>query len=614
MAGASPVRVGRPARVEAAHSKRLSDLTLVLPCLEQKHVVVGDRGVTDGRGGRLSDRARAQSLPGATVFCLGSFRVLAPDGTDITPSSALRQAILAVLVLAPGQSRPRRLLQEMFWGASEAGRAAASLRSSLYLLRQDLAALGPDILLTDRLSVRLRPASLEAAPVAARGGTLLEALDLDLAGCEGFEDWLRQMRATSEDPPDPADAPRLPAAPRRNDRPGPATPQAAIAVPRLALFCPRLADGSSARGHMSARVMGELASGLAAWRSFAVLAPYSSFAVEEDFGLPRDNHLLRADYGLSGQFGPGAEGAVLELRMVHLDSRTLLWSGRFPLDPATLQTSLARFASRIVATLAHRLERHERELLRRRTEPSVLLNYLEGRALQLGSELPKLRRARAAFQQAIAADPGFAPAHARVAETLYNEWILRGGTDEALLQAARDRAARAIDLDPTEPTGHWVAGAVALYQRRFDAVAGAFAEAEDLAPHDADLLVEYADALNHLGDAEAAERRFAQALDLNPLPPDNLWWVGATIAFHRGAFDVAAARCDRLRDAEIAVGLRTATYALAGRRRDAGLWSRRLDELFPGMPAEALIAISPYRDPERFHRNYAEGLRMAASG
>lgn len=115
------------------------------------------------------------------------------DGTDATPSSALRQALLAVLVVSPGQARSRKSLQSLFWGDLDGDRAAANLRTALYLLRQDLAAFGPDILLTDRMTIRPHHGRITAQEVERRPD-FLEGLDLGLRGCEAFEDWLRFMR------------------------------------------------------------------------------------------------------------------------------------------------------------------------------------------------------------------------------------------------------------------------------------------------------------------------------------------------------------------------------------------------------------------------------------
>ena len=134
----------------------------------------------------------------ATVSLTGPFRVTSANGVDITPGSALRQAILAVLVTAPGQIRSRKTLQDMFWGAADQARAAASLRTAIYLLRQDLSALGDSVLRADRHTVSLAPGRLTAQKTHAFDTGFLEGIDLPLSDCEGFEDWLRAMRGTDD--------------------------------------------------------------------------------------------------------------------------------------------------------------------------------------------------------------------------------------------------------------------------------------------------------------------------------------------------------------------------------------------------------------------------------
>jgi DNA-binding SARP family transcriptional activator/TolB-like protein len=381
-------------------------------------------------------------------------------------------------------------------------------------------------------------------------------------------------------------------------------------IPRVALMRPRALD-SAPTALLADRLVEELAFGLARYRSFSVLAPFSSFSVTDQYGLPRDNSLLRADYAVSGDIEQTTDEVSLRLRLTHVETRAIFWSAEFPLTRDGFGRSLRLLMSRVVMSVADELERRVRDDLRMTTAPSALLHFLEGRALQVRCDLPHVRRARSEFSRALVIDEGFAPAHARIAETMFVEWILCGGTDPELLSAARLRADQAVRLEPSGPTGHWVSGAVALYQRRWDRVNEAYAEAESLAPHDADMLLEYADALSHLGDHEAAEAKLAAALNLNPMAPVRYRWFGASIAFNRGDFLTAAERCDLIEDRTVALGLRTATYAISGRMDDAKKWARRLRETLPGLAIEDLLRISPDRDGTITSGFYREGLRMA---
>ncbi len=386
--------------------------------------------------------------------------------------------------------------------------------------------------------------------------------------------------------------------------------QTAVQVPRLALMYPK-SHGAPVLADLAGRLVEELAFGLAAYHSFAVLAPYSSFAMADEFGLPRDNSLLRADYAVSSSLDEDTAGVTLRLRLTDLRNRAIVWACTVPMDTAALGQSLRHVMARVVMTIAAELERTLRDDLRLTAKPPALLHFLQGRTLQARCDLPHVRRARSEFARALTLDQGFAPAHARIAETLFVEWILRGGTDPELLAAARMRAARAMELEPSGSTGHWITGAVALYQRRWDVVEEAFTVAQSLSPHDADMLLEFGDALSHLGQHTAAETRFAAALDLNPVPPDRYWWFGASIAFNRLDFVTAAARCDQIADKSVALGLRTASYAQAGQPDLARKWARRLKETLPGMTAADLIGLSPDRDGKDSFNAYVDGLAKA---
>ncbi len=162
-------------------------------------------------------QSHARPAAGAVLTVAGPMRLVLDTpadvpAADITPGSQLRQALLAVLATAPGQIKARRTLQEMFWGMAEPERASANLRTALYLLRQDLAALGADVLRSDRQTIALAHGRiLVRAPreeAGAEAGQFLEGMDLDLKDAEPFEEWLREMRSshaapaarTSDDP------------------------------------------------------------------------------------------------------------------------------------------------------------------------------------------------------------------------------------------------------------------------------------------------------------------------------------------------------------------------------------------------------------------------------
>jgi hypothetical protein len=123
----------------------------------------------------------------------GPLRLTGADGTDRTPRGVKERALLALVILSPGQARTRAWLQGKLWSDSDPARAAGSCRQALTTLRK---ALGPlaDRLKTDRLSVRIDPMA-EIEPFAGAAPDDLLS-DLDVRDPE-FDDWLREFRGSA---------------------------------------------------------------------------------------------------------------------------------------------------------------------------------------------------------------------------------------------------------------------------------------------------------------------------------------------------------------------------------------------------------------------------------
>jgi tetratricopeptide (TPR) repeat protein len=133
----------------------------------------------------------------AEAYMFGPFRVVGRDGSELTPKGQVRRAILAVLLMSPGQSCTKQFLLDLFWAQSPPVKSRASLRTALSALKKELAPIGDDVIASDRYHVRLASKSLTAG--LAQGAEaadlpFLQDLDVEVRGAEGFEDWLRDMR------------------------------------------------------------------------------------------------------------------------------------------------------------------------------------------------------------------------------------------------------------------------------------------------------------------------------------------------------------------------------------------------------------------------------------
>ncbi len=382
------------------------------------------------------------------------------------------------------------------------------------------------------------------------------------------------------------------------------------ATPRVA-FMPPVWPLETAADPLLLVFYEDVANELARYRSFTVVAPHSSFKVARRLDGSASSELkLRADYSVSGFMKPDASDVILALRMTDCASQEIVWSAEFGLGAADLLTSFSLLVRRVASSLAAGFADAQLASLRNRGDGESYGHYLDGQRWLANSDLGSLRRARRAFQQAADKNPRAADIQARIGQTLYLEWIQLGGSDPHLLIAARARARAAIALDPNNAAGHWLDATVALYQRDFDHCQEKFAEAESLCPNSPDILVQYADALAHLGHADLGWRKFERAIDVNPAPPDHYWWAGASISFRRRDYETAISLARRVESEDSVLSILAASHAHLGDLPAARSYGDRLKDIYPGHGVRGKSAVAPDKlQSDRDHR--LSGLKLA---
>lgn len=376
---------------------------------------------------------------------------------------------------------------------------------------------------------------------------------------------------------------------------------------RVAFLTPHwLGADEGAQGFLRAFIE-DVANELARYRTFVMLAPHSSFQIAHDSGMPGDNTLLRADYTVSGLLKPNG---VLSLRMVSNSEQEIVWAGDFKTSIQHIVGCFGQLTTMIASTVAEGIEKEFARNIRSTTNYSAYSNYLNGQRFMQDCTLSNLRRARKSFRATATEDSTFAPAHARIAQTLYQEWLMTGADDPQVLGEARANADHAVEVDANCGVAQWMSGVICLYQRDFSSCEHHFAAAEILSPNAPDLMVQYGDALSHLGEPDNGMERFQNALDLNPLPPEHYWWVGASIAFYQRDYQRAIDYCHKIENDESVVRILASAHALNGDADQARSYARRLRELYPNITAASLIKLPPDRNDENV-KIFVEGLRMA---
>lgn len=130
------------------------------------------------------------------IQVIGPFQAIGPNGENLTPKGAKACALLAILALTDGKSRPRRFLEEKLWSGRAPEQAGQSLRQELTQIRR---AFGDhaDCFIVDRSTARLDPEAVsvdldDLSIVPADGRELLEGL---LVRDAAFDAWLTEVRS-----------------------------------------------------------------------------------------------------------------------------------------------------------------------------------------------------------------------------------------------------------------------------------------------------------------------------------------------------------------------------------------------------------------------------------
>jgi DNA-binding SARP family transcriptional activator/TolB-like protein len=390
---------------------------------------------------------------------------------------------------------------------------------------------------------------------------------------------------------------------------------APIVVPRLAILSPSRAPAAGAAAPFLpwvAALLEDVTIGLCRLRSLAMIAPHSAWQFAKT-NVTESVKPYGVDYVLETQVGedPTEAGAArLSVKLVHTATRRIVWAEKYRLRVGEAPERYRDLTNWIVRTLGDAIEQAELVRHGEARDPTAYGLYLRGRQHLRALDLPNLRRARKLFAAAIEEAPQFSLPYSGMARTFVFEWILRQQGDKELLAEAKRLSERAVALDPFDGDGHRELGRAALYNGDLDASLTGFERAEQYAPHHADLLADYADALMHNSKAEKAGRRIDTALELNPLPPDDYLWIAGGISFFLGRYDEAIARLKRMQNQDPALKLLAACAARAGDKPSARRFKERALAINPDFIVDDWIGTLPQRD-QRHRTDYADALKAA---
>ena len=409
----------------------------------------------------------------------------------------------------------------------------------------------------------------------------------------------------------------------------PAAPEAVLVVPErpsIAVLPFLNLSGEPSQDYFVDGVVEDIVSALSRISWLFVIARNSTFAYrarDVDIGtldVKRVGHELGVRYVLAGSLRKAENRVRITGQLVDATTGENLWSERFDGTLDDIFGLQDQITTSVVGAIAPQLERAEIERAQRKPTGSLDAYdyYLRGMAHFHRATREAVEAALPLFHQAMAIDPGFAPAYGMAAWCLFWRKINGWMPDVAAEAPEAARLARlAVELGRNDAIALTRGGhALMHFGGDLDGCIALLDRALLLNPNLA--AAWYLSGFQRVarGEPDDAVERFARAMRLSPLDPEMVRMQAGTAMAHLFArrFDDAASWAEtasrQLPGFVLAVAIIAASHALAGRSEEARRAMAELRRLHPALCVSRLEDWLLLRRPED-RMTLAEGLKRA---
>lgn len=228
------------------------------------------------------------------------------------------------------------------------------------------------------------------------------------------------------------------------------------------------------------------------------------------------------DYVVEGSVRRDADSLRIGVRLVGTDG-DVIWNDSYDRSAREMRRTWDEIARAVLTSLEIELGGAQLAAAAGDTESDVARDRFEkGRHAWLKRTPDGLSQAIRYFHQAVAADPGYARAHAALADAynLMGDYLYGVLPPDSAFPLARRSAERALQMAPQLGEAHAALGSVLYqYDRDFDAADRAYRRAIELKPHYAEAHHWYSLFLLASGREEEAAVRVQRAIELDSLSP-----------------------------------------------------------------------------------------------
>lgn len=312
-------------------------------------------------------------------------------------------------------------------------------------------------------------------------------------------------------------------------------------------------------------------------------------------------------------------GTKIRLTAQLIDAKTgkHLWAERYDRSFDDVFAVQDEVRSKIISNLAVKLTPGEKKRLDRPLTSSAKAYdlYLQGGKGE--SFFSKTGNAESIilFKQAIALDPNFAAAHARLAQAysyaIENNWI---EDHEKYIKLALGNAKKSIELDNELPFAYWSLARIYTRSYAYDLnkAISLFEKSIELNPNYADGYIFLANTHIFNGDAQKALPLIEKGMSINPHSPFDYHQSLGMARFFLGNYEAAVKSFTQALEqsptASFMQRFLIASYGYLGQPDDAEWAAMEYETLGHTVTIKTLMASSSLRDPV-YRKIFEEGLR-----
>jgi TolB-like protein/Tfp pilus assembly protein PilF len=375
-------------------------------------------------------------------------------------------------------------------------------------------------------------------------------------------------------------------------------------------------SGDAEQEYFSDGISEDIITDLSTLSELHVVARNSSFVYKKaTISVSDVAKALDVRYVLEGSVRKAGNRVRVTAQLIDSTTGGHVWASRFDRELTDIFTIQDELTKEIVSALRLKLTSGEQDRLNQKREVKVeaFELFLRGREQAWTATRTSGIAARALLERAVAIEPNYAAAHAVIAATHLIDYANGFSSDpEQSLRTGFELAQRVVQMDETDPAGHYALCSAYMWSKDLDRAAAEARRCLELSPNSAEGLRLTAQLHIFYGKPAVAIENLEAYMKRDPHYPDIVLQLIADARFALGQYEQAIAaieqRLARNSQSETAYALLASCYGQLGRPKECqAAWEQAL-RINPGFSMERRRRVLPFRRPEDFERR-VEGLR-----